>query len=310
MGINPNLRLKIRNFFKKYGKIIGIFALVWLAIILINQALKINTTSKEPSTTYTPHEAILDSSQKTPKKVKNSIEEFIEKYIEHCNKEQYTDAYNMLSDECKEYFVSFNSYARYVSNKFDEPKIYSIQNYSNKDGKYIYNVKLYNDILASGLTNSVYNYQEEKITASYDEDKNIVFSVGNFIEEVKINNVQENEYLKIDVKSKIVKYSNEIYKVRLTNRSENIIVIKNSELNNEIVLKSNNELRNNINEETIILKPGETTFYNLTFDKYYDDTNDSQSLIFNSIRVVEQYIEENPNEENAVYKFSAEVILN
>ena len=310
MGLKPDTRLKIRKFFKNNGKLIATIAFVWLVVIGINQLLKITNNKKVPTTTYTPHEAVLDSVEKAPSKVKNSMEEFIDEYINYCNNEQYTAAYNMLSDECKEYFGTFNTYAGYVSNKFDQPKIYSIQNYSNKDGKYIYNVKLYDDILASGLTNSVYNYQEEKITASYDENNNVVFSVGNYIEEVEINNVQENDYVKIDLQSKSVKYSSETYKVRITNRSENILVIKNGEINNEIVLQLGTEIRADISTKNkIILKPGENSVYYFTFNKYYDDSNDAQNLIFNSIRVVENYIEENPNEENAIDKFSVKLGL-
>lgn len=310
MGLKPDTRLKIRNFFKKYGKLIGLIAIIWLTVIGINKLLKISNQKKEPITTYTPHEAVLDSAEKAPTKVKDSMEEFIDKYINYCNNEQYKDAYNMLSDECKEYFGTFSNYAKYVYNKFDQPKIYSLQNYSNKDGKYIYNVKLYDDILASGLTNSVYNYQEEKITASYDKNNNVVFSVGNYIGEVQINNVQENDYIKVDLQSKAVKYSTETYKVRITNRSENIIIIKNGQVNSEVVLQLDGEMRDEINyKEEIILEPGESSVYYFTFDKYYDDEGEAKNLIFNSIRVVEHYIEDNPNEENAIDKFSVQLAL-
>ena len=310
MGLKPDTRIKIRNFFKKYGKLIGIIAFVWFTIIAINSLLKENNKIKEPTTTYTPHEAVLDSKEKAPTKVKSSMEEFIDKYINYCNNEQYTAAYNMLSDECKDYFGSFSTYAAYVSNKFDQPKIYSIQNYSNKDGKYIYNVKLYDDILATGLTNSTYNYQQEKITASYDEDNNVVFSVGNYIGEVEINNVQENDYVKIDLLSKSVKYSTETYKVRITNRSENILVIKNGFAESEVVLQMDGEIREDIaTNNKIIIEPGEENLAYFTFNKYYDDVKEAQNLIFNSIRVVENYIEDDPNEDNAIYKFSVQLGL-
>ena len=310
MGLKPDIRIKLRNFFKKYGKLIGTIALVWFTIIAINKILKISNQTKEPTTTYTPHEAVLDSNEKAPTKVKNSIEDFIEQYIKYCNNEQYTAAYNMLSDECKDYFGSFRTYAAYVSNKFDQPKIYSLQNYSNKDGKYIYNVKLYDDILASGLTNSVYNYQQEKITASYDKDNNVVFSVGNYIGEEVINNVQENDYVKIDVQSKDVKYSTETYKVKITNRSENILVVKNGQVDNEVVVQLDGEIRKDIGTNNkIIIEPGKNFVVELTFNKYFDDESEVQNLIFNSIRVVEHYIEDDPNEENAIDKFSVQLAL-
>ena len=88
MGMKPDTRIKIRNFLKKYGRLIGIIALVWFTIISINSILKINSKTKEPTTTFTPHEAVLDSLENTPTKVKNSMEDFIEKYIKHIKEQK------------------------------------------------------------------------------------------------------------------------------------------------------------------------------------------------------------------------------
>lgn len=308
--MNPNIKLKIHNFLKKYGKIIGIVICVWVTIILINGLLKVTDNKKEPSTTYEPHVSIMDQSSSSPKKVQKAMEDFIEEYVEYCNNGEYEKAYNMISEECKDYaFKTLTEYKDYVQNKFNKEKIYSIQNYSNYNGKYIYSVKLYDDILATGLTNSNYMYQEEKIVASYDKDRNVVFSVGNFIEQQEILSVQENDYVKIDVRSKIVKYNFEIYNVKITNKSEKTILIKNNQINNEVLLNLSNEYRKEISSNNIILEPEESKTINIGFEKFYDDGVDSKSIIFNSIRVVDNYIEENPNEDNAVHKFSMELGL-
>ncbi len=42
-------------------------------------------------------------------------------------------------------------------------------------------LKLYDNFLATGLTNQKYRYVEEKMAINYDEDGNIVFSVGNYM---------------------------------------------------------------------------------------------------------------------------------
>lgn len=307
--MKADTRVKIKRFLKKYGKLIAIIAFIWISIIIINKFLENSNTKYEPTTTYTPHTSILDGTSSAPKRVQNYMEDFVEEYIEYCNNKEYEKAYNMISEECKEIFDSFTAYKSYVSNKFGSKKIYSIQNYSNYNDKYIYVVKLYDDILATGLTNSTYRYQEEKIVASYDKNNKIVFSVGNFIEKKDILSVQENEYLKIDVKNKIVKYGFETYEVRLTNRSENTIVIENGTIENEVLLNLGKEYRKEVDATDIILKPNETKTVNLTFNKFYDDGVDSKSIVFNSIRVVENYIEDNPNEDNSIYKFSMELGL-
>lgn len=308
--MKPNTRLKINKFIKKYGKLIGIVILAWLFILLLNNFLKRSQAPKKPTTTYTPHTAVLDSGSSSPKKVQNSIEKFVEEYVEHCNNKEYEKAYEMISEECKKNnFISFEDFKSYVNNKFNSKKIYSIQNYSNYDDKYIYSIKLYDDVLATGLTNSTYRYQEEKITVSYDENNNIVFSVGNFIEKEKVQSVQENEYLKVDVVNKIIKYSFEAYEVKFTNRSDKTIVIRNENVENEILLNIGAEYRTQMPGANIILEPNESTTAILQFNKLYDDGINSKSIIFNSIRVVENYIDDNPNEENSIYKFSMELGL-
>ena len=307
--MKADTRLKIHRFLKKYGKIIAIIAFIWGVIVFVNKFLEKANTEYEPKTTYTPHVSVLDDASSAPKKVQNSIGKFVEEYIEYCNNKEYEKAYNMISDECKEIFNSFSEYKAYVANKFGSKKIYSIQNYSNYDDKYIYAVKLYDDIMATGLTNSTYRYQEEKIVASYDENRKIVFSVGNFVEKKDISSVQENEYLKIDVKNKIVKYSFETYEIKLTNRSENTIIIENGTVDNEVLLNLGNEYRKEIDATDIILKPNETKDVNITFNKFCDDGIEAKSIVFDSIRVVENYIENNSNEENSIYKFSMELGL-
>lgn len=306
--MKADTRLKIHKLFKKYGKIVAIAVIIWISIVFINKFLEKNSIKTEPTTTYTPHTAVLDGSGSVPKKIQNSIEEFVEEYVEYCNTREYEKAYNMISDDCKDFFGSFAQYKSYVSNKFGSKKIYSIQNYSNYDDKYIYTVKLYDDILASGLTNSTYMYQEEKIIASNENGK-VVFSVGNFVEKKDITSVQENKYLKIDIKNRISKYNFEIYEIKLTNRSENTIVVENGFVENEVLLNLGEEYRTQVDATEIILEPNETRVVNLTFEKFYDNGLDSKSIIFNSIRVVENYIEDNPNEENSIDKFSMELGL-
>ena len=66
-------RLKIRNFFKKYRKVILIVIVVWAVIIAINYYLK---NKKEPevlNTTYTPHEVLLKRDTEVPEKLQTPI---------------------------------------------------------------------------------------------------------------------------------------------------------------------------------------------------------------------------------------------
>lgn len=296
MKLKSDIELKVRRFFRKYKKFIIIGFVLWAIVFALDKVIKYMPKNETPSTTYTPNVSVMDSSSKVPDKVHNKMEDFIEEYIGYCNSGDYTSAYGMISEDCKEeYFGSFSNYVSYIKNRFPTKKSYAIQSYSNtkvkgnKDKKYIYAVKLFDDFLATGLTNSSYRYLEEKMVASYDENKKVVFSVGNFIEKNEIQSVQENNYLKVDIKNQIVNYDFEEYTIKLTNRSDYTIVIQNYEAEeDEILINLGQEVRTNSVNENITLNPGEAKTIRPVFSKFYDDGDTTKSVIFNAVRVYDE----------------------
>jgi len=313
-----DFRLRIIHFFRKYGIIIIIALLVWVVIFLINMFLKNYKAPVTVQTTYQPHTSIMDESSKVPTTISNPIEDMIEEYVGYCNEAKWQSAFNMLSNECKEYSFgnSIEEYMKYVYTKMPTPKKYAIQDYSNQGNTYIYQIKYTDDLLSTGLTNSEYQYTEEKMIFKKQKDGSIEMSVGNFIDYQEIKNISENEYLKIDVKYALKYYSKETYIVKLTNRSDYTIVISDNQEPNEIALALNSgDIRTRINTEyDVVLKPNESYMISIDFAKFYDNNDDAQSLIFNSIRVMEKYSGTDVSDEiiqseiqNAVSKFSVNI---
>lgn len=290
MKLKADIELKLRRFFRKYGRILIIVFVIVSIIIAIDRILQNATKYDTPTTTLTPKEPVLDIGGKVPDKVHNKIEEFVEQYVKYCNEGDYASAYAMVSEDCKQkYFGSINYFTNYVKNKFFAERCYAIQSYSTFNDKYIYTVKLFDDILATGLTGTQYRYQEEKIVASYDKNKNLVISVGNFIEKNEIQSVQENEYLKVDIKNQIIEYSYEEYAIKLTNRCNYKVIIQNSEAaEKEIVMNLGQEVRTNEITEEVILEPGESKIIHPIFQKFYDDGDTTKEIIFSSVRVVDE----------------------
>ncbi len=316
------LRLKLRHFFKKYQKLILVIIILWGLIFLLNLYLRNRVVIPTPSTTFEPHVSVVDSSASTPKRMQTSIEDMIEEYVGYCNEGNYQKAFNMLSEDCRKY--SFNddiqAFRTHVLVKMPTPKKYAIQDYSNtKYGNqkvYIYEIKYTDDLLATGLTNTTYTFTSEKITFYEDDNNEMQMNVGNYIYHEDVKSISENEYLKIDVIQKIVNYSIETYEVKFTNRSNYTIVIADGAESDEIMLALPNETRNVSGTSQVVLKPQETTTMNFIFPKFVDDGDNSQSLVFSSIRVMEKYsgvsedIEESVIQseiDNAISKFSMEV---
>ena len=225
-----DLRLKIIHFFRRNSKIIIIVIAVWIIVFFINRYLKNLDTPQELQTTYEPHTSVMDSTKSVSKTVSDPIEEMIEEYVGYCNEGNYQKAFNMLSEQCREYEFDndVRTFMKHVLEKMPTEKKYAIQDYSNDGNMYIYQVKFSDDILATGLTNSTYEYSEEKFVFKKQRDGSILMSVGNLVDYGDIKNIFENEYLKIDVKSVAKYYSMERYEVKFTNRSEYTIVIADS----------------------------------------------------------------------------------
>ena len=320
MKSSIELRLKVRHWFKKYGKILFFAIVAWSVIFIVNSFLRDYTIEPVPNTTYTPSVSVMDSTEQVSTRVQTAAEEMIEKYVDACNQGKYQKAFAMLSEDCQKYAFDNNveNFAKHVLEKMPEPKKYSIQNYSNYDKYYIYEIKYFDDILATGLTNSEYTYTTEKIILTKNSEGGYDMATGNYIGYEEINNVAENEYVKIDVKNKLVKYSTELYEIKFTNRTEDIIVIADTFEENEIALGLSGEYREmeNINT-TIVLQAGESKTAWIGFMKFADDNDPSQNILFGSVRVLEEYSGTDSTSEvkkaeidKAVAKFSMTIPVN
>ncbi len=316
MTINPDVRIKIRNFFKKYGKLIIIIVFALILVIIINRLLTLNNAPEAPETSYTPHTTVLNT-EDVPKEYADSFEEFIENYVKYCNNGDYVSAYNLVSDDCKKNFFgnSYNNFVNYVSEKFNSTKSYAIQSYSKVDDTYIYSVKLYDNFLATGLTNQSYRYVEEKMAISKDDGGNIVFSVGNYMGSQDLQYQASNDYLVARITKSVEKYSFIIYNLQFTNRSNYTVVIQDGNTDDtEIYINIGDETRGCMEKDTkIVLAPGETKNVSISFSKFYDSETKVDSLVLNAVRVMENYTgdEETAQQEidNAIYKASMTISM-
>lgn len=306
-----DLRLKVRNFFKKYKKLLIIIIIVWAIIIAINYFLKQLNENQKPTTTYEPNKAVMDDSE-VPKALQEPINNLIGEFVGYCNDKNYETAYSMIDADCKEIsYPTIDSFKAYVDNIYTTKKIYNIQNFSNVDNNYIYNVRILDDIMATGTNGNGYLYYEEKFVLK-DTDQGLKLSIGGFIEKKDLNISTEDEYLKIEIPYKIVEYDTETYVVKITNRTQNPIVLLDDSISNEIELSLGTQKRNmqNSSDNLIMLNARESKTVKLYFTKFVDDGNIPEKLIFNAVRVLQSYSGNEQNTvDNAIDKYSLNIDL-
>lgn len=307
------IRLKVNDFFKKYKKTIILIIVIWTIIIAINYLLKYMNDNKKPSTTYEPNKAVMDDST-VPSKLQEPINELISKFVGYCNNKEYAQAYNLISEDCKQaLYPSLADFKKYVDNIYKSKKIYNIQNFSNVGKTYIYDVRILNDILSTGTNDGGYVYYEEKFVMK-DTKNGLKMSIGGFIAKEDLNIVTEDEYLKFNIEYKLVDYETETYVVSITNRTQYPIILQDTTISDEVQLDIQTQKRTAITEkdDLIMINPRDTDTFKIRFTKFVDDGNTATRLIFNNIRVLESYSsDENAEEQlsNAIEKYSLNINL-
>ncbi len=288
MKPGTRILLALRNFWKKYWKYIVIVAVIWIGIIIINNYLKNLPEENIVANTYTPDLPVMDTGEVVPEEEREEVNLVIDTFFNYCNNKQYLNAYNMLTTDCQEYVYSgsLEDFTKYVDELFTTKKIYNIQNYSNVDGVYIYDINILDDILSTGTTGG-YQTHREKI-ALIEEDATLKISNQGYIGKTNFSNLTgEDQYLKIDVLYKNMSYDREEYAVEITNKTDGYIVLANGAAANEITLNLGDQTRPALDvvNDNLIIAPGRTMNYFLLFDKYYDDNKNPRELNFNLIRL-------------------------
>ncbi|MBR6033581.1 MAG: hypothetical protein IKP28_02410 [Clostridia bacterium] len=288
------LRLSIGKFIRENKWKVIVALIVWAVLIAISTVLT-NMKVEMPITTYTPFEPIIENGETMPSKWQKTIENMIDEYIEYCNKKEYEKAYDMISESCKEeVYPTLDNFKSYVDYVFSKKRLYSIQNYSNHDGIYIFRIRIFENIMETGLTFSEdFKYFEEKFTFKEDGGK-LLMGIKGFIGEEKVSGLYEDKYIKITVENNNVTYEQESYTIRIQNKTEHIIVLADSQTtDNEIQLETENDIINRTFKdnkvENIYLNAKESNTFTITFNKFYDEGVKATGIIFNQIKILRSY---------------------
>lgn len=299
-----NIKKKVLEFLKKYKKIV-IVLLIWLVIIIINFFIgKKNINKNDMTNTYQPHESIMNSSVKVPDNLQPKIEQLIGEYVEYCNNKEYEKAYNLLTEECKkELYPTLEDFTLHIKSIFDQYKVYSMQNYSNDKNLYIYRVTFFNDILSNGISrdNKDTQYDEEKFVIK-NNNGNLSLSIGGFISEETLNKLYEDDNMRVYIEKRILKYDTEEYILKIANKSQYILYLSDYIHASDIQIELpsggtrnfyvSDDMKNNGYIQTdMYIYSQQIREYRLIFNKFYDESKDTKSINFNSIKLLTKIID-------------------
>lgn len=289
-----------QNKLKVWAVILAII-LGWLLLQVVNNFLKEANKQKnidnEETTSnvvsYSNESKAIISEGSVSSKYSDDLAEMINQFYTYCVEHNPQRAYEMLADDTKselypteELFESL-----YYNSKFQGNKQFSFQAWSIVNDLYVYQVRIYDNMLSTGKTDD--DYIEDFVTIVPDEES-YKLNIGSYLGKEIINKKEENDMISIEV-SIVDRYLDyEIYTLRIKNQTDRNIILdtRRNEDSCYVVDRLDNKfdafLYEN-NEEDLLFSPQESKTIKIKFNVAYRDTLKILSMYFNDIVYLDEY---------------------
>lgn len=298
---NSNLR---RGLFSNRYLILAIMAAIIFLFLLINtlnnNAKENNKKQEEQSKTqkntthyqeiYTPEKTTISGSNVKPQKQEDN-KKVIDNFINYCNQKQIEQAYNLLSDACKEkvFFSNIGNFRdNYVNKIFNTKKTYSMQSWINRDTYTTYKVKIMDDMISTGKITSKQDEIEDYYTVVMQTGGEYKLNINSYIAKKEINKEKEFQGIKLTVISKDTYKDYETYSIKVENLSQNSILLDSQERTDSMYILASNESKYSaysyeIDRSRLIVEPGRYRTITIKFNKIYSNEATTRSIVFSDI---------------------------
>ena len=291
------LRILYHNNKTKIWLILGIIIFVYVIIRMFNAQIKkeneekINngTNQNFQVTTYLPSSqtSVMTNSSTTKENVKKDTE-IIKNFIDFCNNNNIEEAYNLLSQQCKdELYKNINEfYNKYYKNIFNEKKSYDIENWASSKN-ITYKVKYLNDIMSSGTVND--EYIEEYITV-VTENNEKKLNINQFIGKEELNLKRKTDNLNITVVNKYVYYDYEEYEIIFENNTDKNIILDTKENTESVYIEDTKDIKytwfgNEVPNSYLNLNSGESKRLRLKFNEIYTGKKTDSTIYLTDVNI-------------------------
>lgn len=291
------LRILYHNNKTKIWLILGIIIFVYVIIRMFNAQIKkeneekINngTNQNFQVTTYLPSSqtSVMTNSSTTKENVKKDTE-IIKNFIDFCNDNNIEEAYNLLSQQCKdELYKNINDfYNKYYKNIFNEKRSYDIENWASSKN-ITYKVKYLNDIMSSGTVND--EYMEEYITV-VTENNEKKLNINQFIGKEELNLKRETDNLNITVVNKYVYYDYEEYEIIFENNTDKNIILDTKENTESVYIEDTKDVKytwfgNEVPNSYLNLNSGESKRLRLKFNEIYTGKKTDSTIYLTDVNI-------------------------
>lgn len=225
------------------------------------------------------------------------IGQVINQFFTYCVNHDPQRAYDMVSNNTKQVLYQTEELfeKNYYQNKFNGNKQFSFQSWSRTDTLYIYQVRIFDNMLATGQTSD--NYIEEYVTIAVEEGRyklNLNSYLGR--KQISVKNEDENLSIQVVMVDRYLDY--EVYTLNVQNKTDSNILLDTKRKTNScyVVDSMGNKfealLYENSDEDLEIL-PNEMKTIQIRFSDAYREGLQIKSINFTDIVNSEEYLANN-----------------
>ena len=225
------------------------------------------------------------------------IGQVINQFFTYCVNHDSQRAYDMVSNNTKQVLYQTEELfeKNYYQNKFNGNKQFSFQSWSRTDTLYIYQVRIFDNMLATGQTSD--NYIEEYVTIAVEEGRyklNLNSYLGR--KQISVKNEDENLSIQVVMVDRYLDY--EVYTLNVQNKTDSNILLDTKRKTNScyVVDSMGNKfealLYENSDEDLEIL-PNEMKTIQIRFSDAYREGLQIKSINFTDIVNSEEYLANN-----------------
>ena len=216
-----------------------------------------------------------------------TIIDTINQFVQLCNERNVNEAYNMLSDECKEeVYPSLDSFSNNYYNAIfnGQNKNTSVENWVNN----IYKVTFENDALSTGVYTEEGTIQDY-ITVTRNENNELRLNINNYIGRQEINKKHtDTSNVTITVLRSDTYMDYETYTYSITNNTNDTILLDDKGSTDNMYIEDENGNQytayiHELSESQLTITPGETKEVTIKYYSRYGSTKNITQVVFNKI---------------------------
>lgn len=210
--------------------------------------------------------------------------EIINNFISYCNNGEVEQAYDLLTEECKEeLYPTLEVFKKnYWQGFFTRNKVALIENWTSST----YKVTIIEDMLATGNVADTDTYIE--YMTLLEKNKTYKLNINNYIGRTEINKTSEKNDLEIKVVSKDTYMDYEVYNLQINNKSEKNVILDTLQDSDTIYLQDTKEIKykahnHKLQANDLTINKGTKKNIEVTFSNGYTTSRKIEYLVFSKL---------------------------